>query len=157
MTSRALGGGPDRNRLVDLSGDGRLDAVVGASRAGKLGELVWYEQPIDPTALWIEHSIRTDLIGGGMSLDVADLDGDGDFDIVAGEHHLDVASQATLRTLILENADGTGSEWVSHIVHIGDEHHDGTQIIDIDNDGDKDIVSVGWSNSLVLLYMNGAA
>ena len=141
MTSRALGGGPDRNRLVDLSGDGRLDAVVGASRAGKLGELVWYEQPIDPTALWIEHSIRTDLIGGGMSLDAADLDGDGDFDIVVGEHHWDVASQATLRTLVLENADGTGSEWVSHIVH----------------DGDKDIVSVGWSNSLVLLYMNGAA
>ncbi len=92
-----------------------------------------------------------------MSLDVADLDGDSDIDIVVGEHHLDVASQATLRTLILENADGTGSEWVSHIVDIGDEHHDGTQIIDIDNDGDKDIVSVGWSNSLVLLYMNGAA
>ena len=156
VTNRPLSGGPDRNSLVDLSGDGRLDAVVGASREGKLGELVWYEQPIDPTALWIEHSIRTDLIGGGMSLDVGDLDGDGDIDIVVGEHHLDAASQTTLRTLVLENADGIGSEWVSHIVYVGDEHHDGTQIVDIDNDGDKDIVSVGWSNSLVLLYVNGA-
>ena len=88
--------------------------------------------------------------------DIADLDGDGDIDIVVGEHHLDAASQATLRTLVLENADGIGSNWVSHIVYVGDEHHDGTQIVDIDNDGDKDIVSVGWSNSLVLLYVNGA-
>jgi hypothetical protein len=156
VTNRPLSGGPDRNSLVDLSGDGRLDAVVGASREGSLGEIVWYEQPIDPTALWTEHVIRTDVIGGGMSLDVADMDADGDIDIVVGEHDLDVASQAGLRTLLLENVDGSGSVWAEHVVQVGDEHHDGTQIVDIDRDGDQDIVSIGWSNSLVVLYLNGA-
>jgi len=56
------------------------------------------------------------------------------------------------------SSGGPASKVIDAVVaSIGDEHHDGTQIIDIDNDGDKDIVSVGWSNSLVLLYMNGAA
>lgn len=31
----------------------------------------------------------------------------------------------------------------SHIVHIGDEHHDGAQLVDIDSDGDLDVISIG--------------
>ena len=48
-----------------------------------------------------------------------------------------------------------GSRWTSHVVAIGDEHHDGAVLADIDDDGDLDILSIGWSHNRVLLYENG--
>ena len=55
---------------------------------------------------------------------------------------------------VLENADGVGDRWVSHFVHEGDEHHDGAQFVDIDRDGDLDIISIGWGHGKVVLYEN---
>ena len=143
-------GQPDRNRLADINNDGRLDAVVGYEGANKSRHLTWYEQPADPTALWTEHII--DTIIGPMSLDVADMDGDGDFDVVAGEHSPAKPDKASL--YVFENQDGQGLSWKRHRVHQGDEHHDGAQVVDIDQDGDLDIISIGWTHGMVLLYEN---
>ncbi len=49
-----------------------------------------------------------------------------------------------------------GSKWTPHIIHTGDEHHDGAIIVDIDGDGDNDVISLGWSHPRVLLYENKA-
>jgi hypothetical protein len=147
---RPPNGQPDRNRLADIDGDGDLDAVVGYEGANKSRHLAWYEQPTDPTALWREHIIAT-LIGP-MSLAVADMDGDGDFDIVVGEHRPAKPGKASL--FVFENENGRGSNWKRHLVHRGDEHHDGAQVVDIDNDGDLDIISIGWKHGKVLLYEN---
>lgn len=146
------GADPDRNRLADINGDGRLDAVVGYEAINAPGQLAWYEQPASPTSLWSEHLIAT--ITGPMSLDAADMDGDGDIDIVAGEHNIADPADATL--YVFENTASQGLAWASHIVYIGDEHHDGAQVVDIDNDGDMDILSIGWSHARVLLYENRA-
>ena len=94
-----------------------------------------------------------DLVGP-MSLDVADIDMDGDIDIVAGEHNLKKPKKA--RLYILENVDGKGNDWKKYLVYTGDEHHDGARVVDIDNDGDFDIISIGWSHNRVLLYENRA-
>ena len=145
-------GPPDRNRLADINGDGRLDAVVGFEAISKPGDVVWYEQPPSGDRPWIKHLIATVI--GPMSLDVADLDGDGDLDVVVGEHNLAHPDTAKLR--VFENADGRGGRWLGHIVAIGDEHHDGAILTDIDGDGDLDIVSIGWGHSRVLLYENRA-
>lgn len=142
--------GADRNRLADINRDGRLDAVVGFESISAPGDVVWYEQPVDPTGPWTPHLVRT--IIGPMSLDVRDMDADGDLDIIAGEHNR--ADYSTARMLIFENADGAGGDWVDHVVHTGDEHHDGAHVVDIDNDGDLDIVSIGWDNDQVVLYEN---
>jgi hypothetical protein len=143
---------PDRNRLVDMNGDGRLDAVVGFEAISKTGKLVWYEQSSSPTAPWIEHVIAE--IVGPMSLDVGDMDNDGDVDVIVGEHNLSSPSRA--RLYLFENLDGRGRKWKRHVIHTGDEHHDGTQLVDIDGDGDLDIISIGWGHSQVLLYENKA-
>jgi hypothetical protein len=45
---------------------------------------------------------------------------------------------------------------MGHTVYTGDEHHDGGLAVDIDNDGDFDIVSIGWVNDKVVLYENTA-
>jgi hypothetical protein len=80
------------------------------------------------------------------------MDADGDLDVIAGEHDLSNPTNAGL--WVFENADGVGGTWTPHEVYIGDEHHDGAQVVDIDADGDLDILSIGWGHDRVLLYEN---
>jgi len=141
---------PDRNSLADINGDGLLDAIVCFEGASVSKDVVWYEQTASTD--WIKHVIATVI--GPMSLDVADMDGDGDYDIVVGEHNVDNPSSA--RLYIFENLDGIGESWGEYIIYTGDEHHDGTQLVDIDDDGDLDIISIGWDHERVLIYENKA-
>jgi PKD repeat protein len=144
---------PDRNRLVDLNGDGRLDAVVTYEARNATARVAWYEQPADPTASWLEHEIA--LLFNPLSLDVGDIDGDGDPDVVVGEHNLH--NPASARLFVFTNLAGNGSSWAQQVVYTGDEHHDGTQLVDVDTDGDLDIISIGWGHNRVTLYEQIAA
>ena len=141
---------PDRNRLADINGDGRLDAVVGFEALGEIGDIVWYEQPEDPRAPWPRRPVAS--ITGPMSLDAVDLDRDGDLDIVAGEH--DMASPEEAGLFWFANLDGRGHQWERHLIYRGDEHHDGALAVDLDNDGDLDVVSIGWGHDELVAYEN---
>ncbi|WP_171060576.1 Ig-like domain-containing protein [Poseidonocella sp. HB161398] len=143
---------PDRVHLVDMDSDGDLDALVGYGHESSITTLAWYEQGADPEALWAEHAISNQLAGNPQSVDVFDLDGDGDMDVVAGEHL--PADPGDLGLHVFENLDGAGSAWGQHLVYEGDEHHDGAQLADLDNDGDMDIYSIGWTHGEVLVYEN---
>ncbi len=152
FTLNGTSGSPDRNRLADINRDGRLDVVVGFEAISTQGKLAWYEQGTSATGTWTERSISTSVVGP-MSVDVADMDNDGDTDVVVGEHNL--SNPASARLIIFENV-ANGSSWVQHVAFTGDEHHDGAQVVDIDNDGDLDIISIGWENPRVVLYENRA-
>ena len=149
----------DRNKLVDINKDEKLDAVVGYEGIGELAKLAWYEQGSDPTQPWTEHIVSdpsdpaTRMIGP-QSMDTADIDQDGDIDIVAGEHA--TTSPESGKVYIFENTDGVGGTWVRHQIDIGHEHHDGTKLVDIDSDGDLDVLSIGWTHGDVLLLENRA-
>ena len=141
---------PDRNDLADINGDGLLDAVIALEKGT---HLLWFEQK-SPTQ-WNRHIITVDLMGQGFSMDVADFDNDGDPDIVVGEHR----GNPNNRVIIFENKN-KGQVWNKIIIDSGSskeiDHHDGTQAVDIDNDGDLDIISIGWYNKKVWIFENTA-
>jgi len=138
-------GVPDRVVIANLDGDFDDDVVIGIEFANRL---VWGENSNQGTT-WTEHLIATDV--DYFSVDAADLDGDGDIDVVGGAH------QGNGEVFVYEN-DGQGTSWVTHTVDPGDttmiDHHDGTQLVDMDLDGDLDIISVGWTLRSLVIYEN---
>lgn len=132
----------DRVEIADLNGDDRADIIIAEERYPGLepdGSLFWFEQPIKDAgqAKWSRHAVVTQY--SMNNLDIADLDFDGDIDLVTNEH-----KGSVLETQIWEN-DGTG-EFVKRSIDQGKESHLGTQLADMDGDGDLDLVSAGWDN-----------
>ncbi len=144
-------GEPDRCDLADINGDGRLDAVIGLENGV---EVIWFEAPEDPTKTWASHTLGV-AAGQGFSMDVADVDKDGDMDIILGEHK----GSTNNRVIVFENT-GTASNWTSYVIDKQSkntiDHHDGTQAVDLDNDGDLDIISIGWKNAKLWIFENKA-
>lgn len=142
-------GEPDRNDLVDFNQDGRLDAVVGLENGD---DLLLFTAGPDPKAPW-QRSVIASEPGGGFSMDAADVDQDGDLDIVLGEHR----GKPVNRVILYENVKN-GAVWRPMIIDQGSaeeiDHHNGTQFFDLDNDGDLDQVSIGWYNPKVWVYEN---
>jgi hypothetical protein len=79
---------PDRVCIADINGDGCSDVVVSEERwpgPDPDASLYWFEQPGDPEEPnWKRHTVITEY--SLNNLDVADMDRDGDFDIITCEH-----------------------------------------------------------------------
>ncbi|MEM9563169.1 MAG: FG-GAP-like repeat-containing protein [Actinomycetota bacterium] len=144
--------GPDRVEVGDVDGDGQLDAVVGVSRFDTPAEVFWFEAGADPTQPWARRTITSTAVGGAMSMDTVDFDGDGDLDVVVGEHG-DEGSNPNLRLLLFLN-NGDGTSWTEVVLDDSGSHHDGSQAVDLENDGDMDVVSTGWFHDRVTVYVN---
>ena len=73
------------------------------------------------------------------SLHGIDIENDGDIDLVTCEH-----KGNDFRLMLFQN-DGKGN-FTMHLADKGHESHLGTQLADLDSDGDLDIVSIAWDN-----------
>ena len=138
----------DRVAIEYVDDDQRLDVVVSAANGSPNG-VYWFQAPADPVSgNWTRRLLAA--TDSANSMDTADFDGDGDVDVVVGEHMGD------LETVIFEN-DGTGGGWAPHQVDAGRESHLGSRVHDLDGDGDLDIVSIGYTNSAFMhLWRNDA-
>ncbi|MEQ9507301.1 MAG: VCBS repeat-containing protein [Hyphomonas sp.] len=156
-----------QSEFADLDGDGRLDLVVNAHEAapGMLPHfgLVWLQQPAsldDPWTLNRIGHVMPDWIAG---IRMADIDSDGDLDVVAGGYSgLNIlagaysgaprlqddpgaiASDTVGRIAWFENPGhpNTDKEWRRHdISRRVRDMNDAFVPIDLDSDGDLDLVS----------------
>ncbi len=138
----------DRNALADFDRDGDLDGVAGQLLNNR--EIAWFEAPEDPTQLWTKHTIHPS-IDGSLSVGVADMDFDGDMDIVVGEW------KGANKLFGFENDLCASGDWITHTIDAGGnglDHHDGSQLVDIDDDGDLDIITIGWDNITPRIFEN---
>ena len=142
----------DRFEVADINGDGKADIVVSEEMYPGLepeASIFTYINPGNAkTASWERNAIiKTWSVN---NLDVADLDHDGDTDIVSCEH-----KGTDYRRLLFEN-DGEGN-FTLHVPDNGHESHLGTQLFDLDSDGDLDMVSIAWDHYQYLhLWRNDA-
>jgi hypothetical protein len=134
---------------ADVNGDGVPDLVTSLGHAYGI---FWYEQRKNAAGrrIWVKH-----LIDDGWSqahaLTLADLNGDGRLEIITGKrykaHEHDPGANEPLGVYWYESLNREGSKWKRHILDYSTRTGGGMQIpvIDVDGDGDLDIVVAGKS------------
>lgn len=125
---------------VDVNGDGRTDFI--ASRGHGRG-VIWFEHPESNGGKWREHEIAASL-HGPHCLVVADIDGDGDPDAATCAKDDQVAAW-------FEN-DGRG-KFTTHVVGRNQAAYD-IRAVDMDADGDLDLLVAGQASRNVVWYAN---
>jgi hypothetical protein len=138
----------DRVLAADMNLDGRMDVVVSEETQDWTynASVYWFEAPADPVAEeWPRHAIA--VLRSINSLDVVDVDRDGDMDVIAAEHTDMRSSQGAPNnlTVIYENS-GAARFWIPHPIEAGPHSsHLGAQAWDLDGDGRVEVVSTAWN------------
>jgi len=128
---------------TDLNNDGRLD-IIGLSNDG---QFKWIEQPEDIDDTWNAYTIGSILPDGLVGMEIADIDNDGDTDIMVGSYSrgprtgdgdVDV-TDALGRLAWFENPGEAKSAWTRHDISRRKRGmFDKFIARDIDGDGDMD-------------------
>ena len=134
---------------ADLNGDGRLD-IIGAA-TGRVGNgLVWIEQPARKGDAWNAHFIGSFAPDSITGLEIADIDGDGDTDIIAGSYSRGEREADDINAAVtdpmgrigwFENPGDAAAQWTRHDISRRKRGmFDKFVAADMDGDGDSDFM-----------------
>jgi PKD repeat protein len=111
----------------DVDGDGDLDVAWAGWLNGSTG---WSENDSGDGSTWATQVIVADE---ALDVDFADLDGDGDDDLLLAHSEWPLAWY--------ENTDGAGTFGAANVLPGGLGNEDELEAVDMDRDGDLDVVS----------------
>jgi hypothetical protein len=135
--------------FVDFNGDGRLD-IVTMDTPPLLGQrLLWLEQPARADSPWRYHLIDSYAPDSVVGIVLADIDSDGDPDIMTGGYSLSsrtsdeiTPERALGRLAWYENRGGASPTWTRHDFSRRQRGmFDKFVAQDLDGDGDVDFIS----------------
>jgi len=145
--------GVSHTELRDLDGDGDLDLVVAAGHGGDT--VAWFECPADdPLGIWRRHEVAT-AINAPRGLEVVDIDGDGDLDVVTCDFDPARCDQQVHRVIVLENRGASSTpQWRRTDVSGAGYPCIDLQVADVDSDGRPDVFGIGGKAGVVTFYQN---
>ena len=129
-----------------MDNDGDMDIV---SASGDDDAIAWYENDGAADPSWTAADIATSA-SGARSVFVADMDGDGDMDIVS-------ASYADNTIAWYENNGAADPSWAAADIATSASGAIAVYIADMDNDGDLDILSASYVDDTIAWYENDGA
>ncbi len=128
---------------ADVDGDGDLDVVVAAYFSDTVS---WFENA-DGLGTFGAEQVITNLADGARTVTAADVDGDGDLDVVVGSDRDDTVAW-------FENTDGLGTFGAEQVVSNLLDSPTSVQAADMDGDGDLDVVVGSYADDTVAWFEN---
>ena len=125
---------------VDLDNDGDFDVIT---TAFSLDKVIWYEN-LDGQGSFSSRKNVSNNADGAFSAIAADLDGDGDNDVVSASDGSGLAW--------FENLDGMGTFSATKIIDNNIDNSRSVVAADMDGDGDLDIVGNGIAPNTVRIF-----
>ena len=129
--------------VADMDGDGDMDIL---SASYNDNTIAWYENNGDANPNWAAADIATDA-AGALSVYAADMDGDGDMDIVSASYNDNTIAW-------YENDGNTDPTWAAADISTSAADASSVFAADMDGDGDMDIVSADFSDNTIAWYEN---
>jgi hypothetical protein len=114
-------------------------------------QVVVYTQPKNPTAMWDRHVIDDEL-KWGHAVWTADLDGDGNDELIIGVR--DDGGKERRGVRVYKAMDEIGAKWARQLVDPGGVAVEDLAAADLDGDGKIDVVAVGRQTKNVRIYWN---
>ena len=130
-------------KTADLDGDGDQDILLASYSNDKL---IWYEN-LDGNGTFGPQRIISTLMNDPTSVFAADIDNDGDLDVVSTANMSDLVAWQ-------ENLDGNGNFGPLQVIGVNVNGANGLNVADIDNDGDNDIFFASRDDNFIAYYEN---
>ena len=128
---------------ADIDGDNDLD-IVGTAQDHD--DVIWWENNNGNGTSWSKHVVA-DTFDGAFSAYAADVDDDGDLDLIGAAFFADAVHW-------WENTAADGSSWTEHVL---DADYNGASAVyadDVDGDGDLDILGAARDHDDITWWEN---
>ena len=149
FTEHIITTGADGARVVfaiDLDGDNDID-VLSVSNIDNT--IVWYESNGASPPTFTEHIITSEAAGAGDVFAI-DLDGDNDIDVLSASSNDD-------KIAWYENNGASPPSFIEHVITTNANFAISVFAIDLNGDGDVDIVSASFLDDKIAWYEIGRA
>ena len=135
---------PKKIIASDLDGDGDQDLVIGSSTENMVS---WFENTDGQGSFGPKRLVSTNIVSSPHLAKAADLDGDGDNDLVVASDENDIL-------VWYENINGEGEFGIQQVIELNIDLVRNTFLVDVDGDTDIDILSCSAIDGEIYLHKN---